>query len=118
MYKYGYKKNGPLGKTINEIAEACEAIISEATFAETKEKVKNKLLPQVLDNLAKVKAERRNAKKLGDKARTELKKLDKDSIGYPIGSAVLKDDIWQYRQKREEAEDKTKELVDKRDKLK
>ena len=117
MYKYGYKKNGPLGKAMNEIAETCEAIIAEAEG--TKERLQNKFLPTIKDKLAEVKAGRRRAQKVEGEARKQLKEVEKDkeSKAYPIKSMMLKDMLNQEREKKEAAMAQTKELAAKRDKI-
>jgi hypothetical protein len=117
MYKFGYKKNGPLGKTMNEIAETCEAIISEAS--ETKEKLQNKFLPAIKDKLAEVKSIRRGTEKQEGETRRQLKEVEKDkeSKAYPIKSMMLKDKLNQERAKKEAAIAQTQELAAKRDKI-
>ena len=108
MYKYSYKKCGKLGKTGEEIAKVCEAIIAES---EVKDRLKGKI--------ATLKSERRNAQKIENETLQKLHKTEKDpySKAYPIRSMMLKDIINRERSRKNEASDKVKELADKRDKI-
>lgn len=117
MLGYKYKKswNNTVVEAMEGIANTCEAILTESVG----DKIKSELLPKVKADIANLKAERRNVQKTEKEAQRQLHKVEKDpqAKSYPIKSMMLKDKISQNRKARYAAEDKVKELADKRDKL-